>query len=190
MGEPSCPPGVWPGPCSQGPTTVLPHRITLGSGCWAFWCSLAHTYCVPALKGTGSCEAWAQDGAQVAWPHVPQETWPGRLVTQCCEDPTCRPYDETGPHGSRVAEHSLGGDEDPRADDGAHDNADAAEQAHLGCGGRRGELMLHLIQLRWPVPAPSLPRTLPPSLPPSLHPVPQHSPKQSPLPGLHPALLP
>ena len=70
-------------------------------------------------------------------PTFHRESSPGRgvFVTQCCEDPTGRPYDETGPHGFRVAEHRLGGDEDPRADDGAHDDADAAEQAHLGCGG-------------------------------------------------------
>ena len=61
----------------------------------------------------------------------------GIFVTQCCKNPTHGPYDETGSHGFHVPEHRLGGDEDPRADDGTHDDAGATEQAQLGC--RAGE---------------------------------------------------
>lgn len=120
-----------------------------------------------------------QDRAQIARPHIHQETRPGSgiFVTQCCKNPTRRPYDETGPHGFRVAEHRLGGNEDPRADDGAHDNADAADQAHLGCGGSR-ELVLHQIQLTWPA------QPLPASLGCG-----QHSPKEALSQALSPVLL-
>ena len=66
----------------------------------------------------------------------------GIFVTQCRKNPTHGPYDETGSHGFHVAEHRLGGDEDPRADDGAHDDAGATEQAQLGCRGGGEELVL------------------------------------------------
>lgn len=56
------------------------------------------------------------------------------FVTQCRKNPASCPYDEAGPHGFRVAEHRLGGNEDPGANDGAHDDADATEQAQLGWG--------------------------------------------------------
>lgn len=162
-----------------GPNIVPSHPTKPSSGHWMFRRSLIYTYCAPALKVTGGSKAREQDHAQIARPHIHQETRPGSgiFVTQCCKNPTRRPYDETGPHGFCVAEHRLGGNEDPRADDGAHDNADAAEQAHLGYGGRR-ELVLRQIQLRWP----ALP------LPASLG-CGQHSPKEALSQALSPVLL-
>lgn len=53
------------------------------------------------------------------------------LITQCSQDSTGCPYDETGPHGFCVGQHRLGGDEDPGANDGAHNDADATEKTHL-----------------------------------------------------------
>lgn len=60
-------------------------------------------------------EAQGAEGAHLADPHLPpgQLAGEGVFITQGCKDPAGCPYDETGPHGFRVAEHRLGGDEDP-----------------------------------------------------------------------------
>lgn len=53
------------------------------------------------------------------------------LLTQNGQNATSSPDQEAGAHGSRVQQHGLRGDKDARADDGAHNQAGATEQAHL-----------------------------------------------------------
>lgn len=59
-------------------------------------------------------------------------------LTQNGQDATRGPDEEAGPHGSRVQQHGLRGNEDARADDRPHDQADATEQTHLCQVGRQG----------------------------------------------------
>lgn len=135
-----------------------PRPTKLRSGHWTFGRSLGYTPQAPAWKGTqrqqGQETGWCSDSPA---PHSTGDPARGGIfVTQCRKDATRRPYDETGSHGFRVAEHRLGGNEDPGADDGAHDDADAAEQAHLVRRKER-ELVLRRVQLRWPAAAPCPP---------------------------------
>lgn len=68
-------------------------------------------------------------------------------LTQNGQDATRGPDEEAGPHGSRVQQHGLRGNEDARADDRPHDQADATEQTHLCQVGKQGRefVLVHVM---------------------------------------------